>query len=341
MIMAVTIKDVAKLANVAPSTVSRVIANNPRISEQTKKRVREAMESLGYHPNFNARSLAIKSTKSIGLVMPSSVDKVFQNPFFPEVIRGISTKAHEKEFAIYMSTGQSEQEIYDGVERMIHGGRVDGVLLLYSRIDDNIMTLLQEKNFPFSVIGKPYQHSEHISHVDNDNFRAGKDVTEYLIGLGHKHIAFVCGSLDLVVTIDRVHGYKKALEDADIPYKDDYIVQEEFMNDDGMAGLIKLMSMQNPPTALIVKDDLLSFSIMGMIDKMGLSIPNDLSIISFNNLMLSEFARPPLTSVDIDIFNLGYYAAECLLDQISNPDQEVKQVIVPHKLIKRQTWQRI
>jgi DNA-binding LacI/PurR family transcriptional regulator len=339
--MAVTIKDVAKLANVAPSTVSRVIANNPRISEQTKKRVREAMETLGYHPNFNARSLAIKSTKAIGLVMPSSVDKVFQNPFFPEVIRGISTMAHEREFAIYMSTGQNEQEIYDGVERMIHGGRVDGVLLLYSRIDDKIMTLLQEKKFPFSVIGKPYHHSEHISHVDNDNFRAGKDVTEYLIKLGHKQIAFICGSLDLVVTIDRVLGYKKALEDANIPYQDEYVVQEEFLNDSGMAGFKKLMTLPAPPTALIVKDDLLSFSIMGMIDKMGLSIPEDISLISFNNLMLSEFTRPPLTSVDIDIFKLGYYAAECLLDQLDSPDQEVKQVIVPHTLIKRQTCHRI
>jgi DNA-binding LacI/PurR family transcriptional regulator len=339
--MSVTIKDVAKLANVAPSTVSRVIANNSRISEETKKRVREAMETLGYHPNYNARSLAIKSTRAIGLVMPSSVDKVFQNPFFPEVIRGISTKAHEREFAIYMSTGQNEQEIYDGVERMIHGGRVDGVLLLYSRIDDKIMSLLQEKKFPFSVIGKPFNNPEQITHVDNDNYTAGKDVTEYLIQLGHKHIAFVCGSLDLVVTIDRVLGYKKALEDANIPYQDDYIVQEEFLQDGGMAGFMKLMSLQTPPTALIVKDDLLSFSLMGTIDKIGLSIPKDISIISFNNLMLSEFTRPPLTSVDIDIFKLGYHAAESLLDQIKNPEQEAKQVIVPHKLIKRKTCQHI
>jgi DNA-binding LacI/PurR family transcriptional regulator len=339
--MSVTIKDVAKLANVAPSTVSRVIANNSRISEETKKRVREAMETLGYHPNYNARSLAIKSTRAIGLVMPSSVDKVFQNPFFPEVIRGISTKAHEREFAIYMSTGQNEQEIYDGVERMIHGGRVDGVLLLYSRIDDKIMSLLQEKKFPFSVIGKPFNNAEQITHVDNDNYTAGKDVTEYLIQLGHKHIAFVCGSLDLVVTIDRVLGYKKALEDANIPYQDDYIVQEEFLQDGGMAGFMKLMSLPTPPTALIVKDDLLSFSLMGTIDKIGLSIPKDISIISFNNLMLSEFTRPPLTSVDIDIFKLGYHAADCLLDQIKNPEQEAKQVIVPHKLIKRQTCQHI
>jgi DNA-binding LacI/PurR family transcriptional regulator len=339
--MSVTIKDVAKLAKVAPSTVSRVIANNPRISEQTKNRVREAMESLGYHPNYNARSLANRSTQSIGLVMPSSVDKVFQNPFFPEVIRGISTKAHEEDFAIYMSTGQSEQESLEGVERMIHGGRVDGVIILYSSIDDKIMSFLQKEKFPFSVIGKPYNNFTQITHVDNDNVQAGKDVTDYLIQLGHKRIAFVCGSLDSVVSIDRILGYKKALQNAKITYQEEYIVKEEFLHDGGVKEISRLMSLQSPPTALIVKDDLLSFSIMSTIDNMGYSIPKDLSIVSFNNLMLSEFARPPLTTVDIDIFKLGYHAADCLLDQIKNPGQDAKQVIVPHRLVVRQTSQRI
>ncbi|MFC3883475.1 LacI family DNA-binding transcriptional regulator [Bacillus songklensis] len=339
--MSVTIKDVAKLANVAPSTVSRVIANSPRISERTKKRVREAMEYLGYHPNFNARSLANKNTQAIGLVMPSSADKAFQNPFFPEVIRGISTKAHEKNFAIYMSTGQTEQEIYDGVVAMIHGRRVDGILLLYSRVGDRIISLLQEKKFPFSVIGKPSKGAEQITHVDNDNFKAGMEATDYLIQLGHERIAFVGGSLDLVVTIDRMLGYKKALGDADILYRDDYIVQEEFLKEGGREAIMGLMSLQTPPTALIVTDDLMSFGIMGSIDEMGLSVPEDISIVSFNNLMLGEFAKPPLTSIDIDIFKLGYQAAGCLLDQIENSDQEAKRVIVPHKLIKRQTCQRL
>ena len=107
----VTIKDVAKLANVAPSTVSRVIANSSRISEQTKKRVREVMEELGYHPNLQARSLAAKSTQAIGVIMPNSAYYAFQNPFFPEVLRGISTSSHDNKYGIYLSTGSTEDEI--------------------------------------------------------------------------------------------------------------------------------------------------------------------------------------------------------------------------------------
>lgn len=333
--MAVTIKDVAKLANVAPSTVSRVIANNPRISEKTKRRVREAMEELGYHPNYNARSLANRSTQTLGIVMPSSADKVFQNPFFPEVLRGISTKAHENEYTLYMSTGSKEVEILDGVKGMVHGRRVDGIVLLYSRIDDSIMKFLKEEQFPFTVIGKPFKYPDEVTHVDNDNFRAAKDVTQHLISKGHERIAFVGGNLDLVVTVDRLSGYEKALREADIPYRDDYIVHVEFLKEGGHEAVMELCSLNEPPTALVVADDLMALGIMSKLDEIGLSVPDDISIISFNNVMLAEYASPPLTSVDINIFQLGYQAVNCLLEKIEDPESSNKRVCVSHELVER------
>lgn len=119
--MAITIKDVAQLANVAPSTVSRVIANNPRISEKTKLRVRKAMSKLGYHPNFIARSLANQSTRIIGLVMPSSSNDYYQNPFFPTILQGLSEGAQENHYSLLLSTGKTEDEIYEGVVNMVQG----------------------------------------------------------------------------------------------------------------------------------------------------------------------------------------------------------------------------
>jgi DNA-binding LacI/PurR family transcriptional regulator len=338
--MAVTIKDVAKLANVSPATVSRVIANNPRISEQTKKRVRAAMEGLSYHPNFNARSLANRSTKAIGLVMPSSGDIVFQNPFFSEVLRGISTKAHENEYVLYISTGNTENEIFQGVVSMVQGRRVDGILLLYSRIDDKIVGYLVEQHFPFTVIGKPFKDLERITHVDNDNFKISKEVTEYLIELGHERIAFVGGNLNLVVTIDRMLGYETALREANIPYCDEYIIHEEFLKEGGREAVAELLALDDPPTALVVADDLMAFGVLSMLDDLGIAVPEDISIISFNNLMLSEYSRPPLTSVDINIFQLGYEAVQCLIDSIDKPSQKPKRVTIPAKMIERQSCQR-
>jgi DNA-binding LacI/PurR family transcriptional regulator len=128
--LAVTIRDVAKLAGVAPSTVSRVIANSNRISQQTKDKVFDAMNKLGYHPNYNARSLAVRSTKSIGIIMPRATEEAFLNPFFPEVMRGISVRANERGYALFMSTGKNEEEQLDAVVDMVQGRRVDGVIIL-------------------------------------------------------------------------------------------------------------------------------------------------------------------------------------------------------------------
>ncbi|TYR79552.1 LacI family transcriptional regulator [Priestia megaterium] len=339
--MGVTIKDVANLAKVAPSTVSRVIADSSRISEKTKKRVRSAMEELGYHPNIIARSLANKTTEAIGLVMPSSADKVFQNPFFPEVLRGISTGAHEKKRAIYMSTGETEEEIFTEVVQMVQGRRVDGLVLLYSKVDDQILTYLQEHNVPFVVVGKPFKHSDVITYVDNDNFKAGKEATEYLLDLGHERIAFIGGSLQLVVTIDRLTGYDKAIQSANLPYRDEYVIHEEFLQEGGKEAVHELLTLKERPTALVVADDLMALGVLNTLGEMGISVPEDMSIISFNNVLIAEMARPALTSVDINIFELGYQAVRCLIKQIETPHLFAEQIRVPHKIVQRQSCKKI
>lgn len=331
--MNVTIKDVAKRANVAPSTVSRVIADSPRISEKTKRKVRQAMKELGYHPNFIARSLANQATQVIGIVMPSAAEQALQNPFFPEVIRGISKAAHEKKYALQMSTG--EKEIYEGVVDMLQGRRVDGVILLYSRINDRLMKYLQKHQFPFVVIGKPHQKEEQITHVDNDNYRASKEATEHLIARGHERIAFVGGNKQYLVTVDRLHGYEEALREAGLPYREDYIMHEEFLQEGGQEAMKELLSLAEPPTALVVADDLMALGVLKTLDEMGLRVPDDISIVSFNNTLLAEMSRPPLTSVDIHIFQLGYEATKNLIEKIANPNEPIKRIIIPHRLVRR------
>ncbi|MFC0558844.1 LacI family DNA-binding transcriptional regulator [Halalkalibacter alkalisediminis] len=336
--MAVTIKDVAKRANVAPSTVSRVIANSSRISEKTKERVREAMKELGYHPNFNARSLANKSTKTLGIVMPNSAKIAFQNPFFPEVIRGISMKAYQEGYGLYLSTGQTEEEILEEVEQMVYGGRVDGILLLYSRVNDKVMPFLIEQNFPFVLIGRPYNIDEdQVTYVNNDNFKAAKTVTEYLMLLGHERIGFIGGNLNFVVTIDHMKGYEQALSNANIPLRKDYIVHHEELQEGGQDAVIELMSIEQRPTALIVADDIMTFGVLKMLADMNVKVPGDMSIVSFNNVMISELSSPTMTTVDIHIYELGFEATKCLIGKINEPNFSVKKVIVPHKLVKRES----
>ncbi len=339
--MAVTIKDVARLANVAPSTVSRVIANSSRISERTKERVREAMEELGYHPNFNARSLVNQQTNTLGVIIPSSAKIAFQNPFFPEVIRGITSKAYLEKFGLYLSTGQTENEILDEVRQMVQSRRVDGILLLYSKIDDKVINYLIEEDFPFVLIGRPHEaEAMNVSYVNNDNLKAAKTVTEYLVLLGHEEIGFVGGNLDYVVTKDHKEGYQQALQKAGIESKDEYAVYYDEIQEGGQEAVIELMSLKKPPTALVVADDLMALGVLRMLDEMEISVPEEMSVVSFNNVMLSELSSPPLTTVDIHIYELGFQATDCLIKKIHDPKQPTKKVIVPHKFIKRQTCRK-
>lgn len=335
--MAITIKDVAKLANVAPSTVSRVIANSPRISENTKKRVRDAMDELKYHPNFIARSLASQSTKVIGLVLPHSSGVFFQNPFFSEVIQGLSEGVHDNHYALQMTSGKTEFDSYEGVVQMVQGGRVDGIILLYSMIDDKIMEYLTKRKFPFVVIGKPYDQVDKITHVDNDNFMAAKEATEYIIGLDHQKIGFIGGSPSLTVTLDRLNGYKEALRKSNIDMNEDYIIHEDFLLEGGQEAVKELLSRSYPPTALLVTDDLMAVGVVNTLTEMQIDIPTEVSIISFNNALFAEMSRPPLTSIDINIKELGYQAASSLIQLLKNENEPVKRIIVPHRLVVRQS----
>ncbi|MCA0984701.1 LacI family DNA-binding transcriptional regulator [Halobacillus yeomjeoni] len=333
--MAVTIKDVAKVAGVAPSTVSRVIADHPRISPATKKKVKKAMKEMGYHPNASARSLANRSSQSIGVVMPSSADKSLQNPFFPEVLRGLSSVAHQTDYSLVLCTGETDKEMLEGVERMVYSNRTDGIILLYSQVDDPIVNFLLAQDFPFSIVGKPSDRVDEITHVDNDNVRAGKEITKHLIDLGHECIAFIGGSMDRVVTVDRMRGYQLALEEAGLPYLEEYRVHTEFLKSGGQRAVEELLSLPEPPTGLVVVDDLMSIGVMNMLEECGKRVPEDVSLVSFNNVYLSELTRPPLTTVNINIYDLGVQAAKGLIAKVKDKSEPAKRIIVPFDIVHR------
>lgn len=335
--MVVTIKDVAKEAKVATSTVSRVLKDSPSISQDTKKRVREVMERLGYYPNFQAQSLAGRNTMAIGVIMPNSAYHSFQNPFFSEILRGISIKANESKYGLYLSTSASEEAIYNEVVTMVQGKRVDGILLLYSRKNDKLINYLEEAKIPFTVVGRPFQKEQQITFVDNDNVQTTKQVTNYLIQLGHKRIGFIGGNLDFVVTIDRLNGYKQALTEASIPVEEAYIINEKSVKEEGKDIIKRVMSLSNPPTALVTQDDLMAYEIINHLDVLQMKVPEDMSIVSFNNHSLSEHSRPALTSVDINIYQLGYEATACLIEKMNNPNTPSKRITVPTTIIERKS----
>lgn len=334
--MPVTIKDVARLAGVSPSTVSRVLANHPKISPATARRVREAMEQLGYVPNAAAKSLVSQTTHTLGIILPRAAEELFVNPFFPEVLRGISVQAQQAGYDLLLASGSTEREEREAVTRLVLGRRVDGVLLLCSRTGDPLIPFLREQRFPFVLIGRA-EDDEGVVSVDNDNVRAAYDATRHLLEKGHRRIAFISGPQTFVVSQDRLAGYRAALEEAGLSVRPEWVIEAPFLQEGGYLALDRLLHMPERPTALVVTDDIIAIGLLRGLYQYGWRVPDDLALVSFNNVALAELTTPPLTTVDIDIYRLGTTATSLLLRCIAGEALPPTRVIVPHRLIVRES----
>lgn len=326
--MAVTIKDVAKKANVSPSTVSRVISDNPRISEKTKRNVRKAMEELGYHLNYNARVLVQQKTKTIGIVMKKSSSDSLHDPFFPEVLRAISSYCNKVDYSIMLTTGESEEEIYRDVVNMVQGKRVDGIIVTYAKQEDAVVQYLLDSLFPFVLVGSPTKNETDIIYVDNDNVKAGEEATNHLLERKHQHIGFITNDLNYEVSIARKKGYLQALQSHQLSSNLGYILSLD--DNEADETMLQTYLSTNPDiTAVVVTDDYVAIRVMQVCREQGLHIPRDLSMISFNNSFIAEVSDPTLTSVDTQVYQLGSEAAKCLIDEIHEPSTYKKSIIIP------------
>lgn len=328
--MNTTIKDVAKEAKVSPSTVSRVLGNSPRISDETKIRVMEAVKKLNYHPNVIARSLAVNSSKILGLVLPDTAEVLFNNPFYIQVMAGISICAQKKGYNIMYSFGKNEKDEVNILKNYTDSKLVDGIILFVSKRKDKCIDLLKKKNYPFVVIGRPEKSSD-VLWVDNDNFSAMYKITEYAISRGCRNIAYIGGPGDWNVSNDRLAGFLKALQVHGINFDKNMIIEDnEFNENIGYTAMNKILSC-GKPDAVLTCDDQLAFGAIKAIKKKNI---HDIFIVGFNNTPLSEYQDPPLSSVDINSDKLGYSAARLLINFLEN-EMEASHYIIETRLIER------
>lgn len=337
--MPVTIKDVAALAGVSTSTVSRTCSNHPSISRQTKEKVRRAMAELGYEPNFQASNLASQNSRTIGIILPVSEREAYQNAFYLEAIRGISQFCNRQQYINTIITGQNEDEILQAIKTMSKSGQVEGFIVLYSKDPDEVIEYLHEENILYVIIGKACQHVNETIYIDNDNILAAKEATEYLIGLGHTRIAYVSNINSMTFASDRKTGYLSALTQHNLPILPEYCVEIPYVLDERENVLEQLLSSPARPTAMVVSDDILAFSLEKVALELGLSIPQDLSIVSFNNSLFSKLTTPQLTSIDINSYQLGTEAASQIINHIENPSLLATKIIVPYFIVERQSCQ--
>ncbi len=331
-----TVKDVALKAKVSPSTVSRVISNNPKISEETRVRVLKVMDELGYYPNAIARSLASRKTGTIGVILPSRTEDLLLNPFFPEALRGILKGAAAASYDVLLSSSTESKNELEIVKTFIRSSKVDGIILMSSKVNDETQEYLSSIDFPFSLIGSPYDHKEKVNHVDNDNYMAAYELTTYLSMIGRKRIALITGEDRQMVTMKRMEGYKKALMESNLPYDEKLLFTGKFDEETGYTYGGAILNLDPMPDAIIITDDLIAFGATKVFKSAGISIPKDMAIASFNNSILSRYSDIPLTSVEIHSFDLGFYSVELLVNAI-NDGVKGRKLIIPYDIVKRQS----
>ena len=340
--MAVTIKDVAKLAGVSPSTVSRVCNNNPAISRETQDKVRRAMAELGYElPTTAAEPQTVPTVKSIAIVLPPSDREAYENTFYLKAIRGISQICNERSVASTVVTGSNDLELLRSIQTLHRSGRVDGFILLYSKQGDFVVEYLCEQGLLYVIVGKPSDLAGQTVCIDNDNLLAGREAADYLYDLGHRRIGYIGSKNDYLYAADRRSGYQLSLLLHQLPVKPEYCVEMEGVNSSGSDTLRLLLEREDRPTAFVVSDDMLALALERGCVQMGLKIPDDISIIAFNNSLYAQLASPQLTAVDINSFLLGQEAANQIINHVENPNLTTTKVIVPHRIIERDSCVRI
>lgn len=331
-----TINDVAREAGVAASTVSRVLADSPRISSETKERVNKIMKELDYHPNIIARSLVSRTTNIIAILLPELTEKAFRHPFFPEIIRGITAMAHKNGYNTLLVSVSDVREEKKYIREIINGGVASGLIMLASRTKDPCITELRKSKFPFVVVGRP-QDEDDVNWVDNNNTSISYELTQHLIEQGHKIIAFVGLTPEYVVTMDRYAGYKRALEANNLEVDTELVLNSKYIDDTGYDLADKLKAPGKDYTAVIACDDLIAFGLMKNLNEKGVRVPDDVAVAGFNNFTLCDYFTPSLTSVKVNEYDLGARAFEILYSNIEGDVKSFNRSIIPAELVIRKS----
>jgi LacI family transcriptional regulator len=325
----ITIVDVAEKAGVSFGTVSRVINDDVHVKAETRQRVLNVMNQLGYVANRQARSLAGGKTNTVGVLVPD-----LGTGYIGEIMRGIDAELVLHQFDLMLFTTHRAAAKEAKYVADLAQGIVDGLLLILPRNPADYVGTLTHLKFPFVLIDHQGT-GEPCPSVGATNWQGAYNATEYLIKLGHKRIGFITGAMDLGAAVDRLEGYKFALRTHHLPVDENLIFEGAFFQPDGYAGASALLDLENPPTAIFASNDVMAMGAMDAVRNRELRIPDDISIIGFDDIPQAEMIRPAMTTVRQPLEQMGRFATQMLLDLLKNPQESANRIELPTELIVR------
>ncbi|AKO93169.1 LacI family transcriptional regulator [Priestia filamentosa] len=327
-----TIYDIARVAQVSKSTVSRVLNNQTNISDEARYRVLKAIEELDYQPNKLARALSVGFDAI--LIVSRSSKTTENNPFFSEIINIISTKAEEENFDVILQNSKNSKDEVKKCITKIREKMIKGIIMLSSPVNEDFFQQLDVFNIPIVVIGKVEGSYTNIYSVDTNNYQDSYELTKYLIEQGHRDIACFHSPLEYHVSIDRLEGYKGCMKDNNLPLHNDWIINSGFNVDSAFNAAKKLLLSDHRPSAVFATDDLKVLSIYKAAADIGITIPADLSIVGYSNSSFSPYLSPSLTSVEIPVKKLGDIGTDILFKKIKGDKSLViSKVVTTERII--------
>ncbi len=333
--MAVSIKDIARLAGVSHSTVSRALRNSPLIPESTALRIQQIAREKGYSASAVARSLVTRKTQTIGVVVTSIAD-----PFNGEVVEALEETANQNGYSVILATSQADPEREISVVQSFRERRVDGIVVASSRVGSLYMDLLGEMQIPIVLLNN--QSPGAFAHaVTIDNVDGAWQAADHLIRLGHKRIAYVGDRFGLQSDAERLKGYWKALKQAGLPFPNDWVVAGDGKTNGAREAAARLLSKDVPgkerPTAVFCYNDMSALGVMQEAEAVGLGIPHDLSIVGFDDLFFAAQLRPPLTTIRQPKREIGRSAMTQLLALLGGKHTADRTLIKGELVVREST----
>jgi LacI family transcriptional regulator len=330
--MTVTIYDVAREANVSMATVSRVVNGNQNVKPATRKKVLEVIERLEYRPNAVARGLASKKTTSVGVIIPD-----ISNNLYAELARGIEDIATMYRYNIILSNSdQNEQKELELLNTML-GKQVDGIVMMSDKVTPTLSKAIKQSPVPVVLAGS-IDNENSTASVNIDYFEAVYEAIQLFTQAGHKEIGFVSGSLDYTVNGQyKLEAYKKALFDAEIPYKEELIEANGGTYDEALQAWANFEKLPKRPTALFAASDEIALGLIHGAQDAGVNVPTDVEVMSFENSKLARMVRPQLSSVVLPLYDIGAVSMRLLTKLLNKEEVDEKHVILPHRIELRQS----
>ncbi|MGG1575033.1 LacI family DNA-binding transcriptional regulator [Fictibacillus sp. NRS-1165] len=326
----VKMSDVAEKANVSKATVSRVLRNPEAVKKDTRDKVLAIIEQMNYQPNILARHFRRSQTNTILVVVPNIMNTVFSH-----ILGGIEHAAGENGYRVLLAnTNKQVEKEYEYLDHLKQR-QVDGMILLSARMDKNVLAEVMEQ-FPV-VLTADYLEGVAIPTVTIDNVSSARTATEHLINMGHSRIAHITGPLHLLVSQDRLKGYRQALLQNGLAFDNILIQEGDFSHESGYNQMTKLMALEKPPTAVFSANDEMATGVIKAAKENGLSVPGDLAVVGFDNIKLSAIYDPGITTIAQPTFEMGKKAMELLLEQINGIEMGKRQHVLENELIIRES----